>query len=66
LAFFASTAESKKTVTLENLKGLEKLSNLYNFEIDYFKFDIDELKKQLKPLKNLKQYKIKHKVHENI
>lgn len=66
LTLFASTMESKKTVTLENLNGIDKLINLSDFKIDYFKFDIDELKKKLKPLKNLKQYEVKHQVYENI
>lgn len=66
LILFASTMESKKTVTLENLNGIEKLINLSDFKIDYFKFDIDELQKKLKPLKNLKQYKVRHQVYENM
>jgi len=66
LTLFASTTETRKTVTLENLNGLEKLSNLYSFEIDYFKFDMEELKGKLKQLKKLKQYKIKNDTYENI
>lgn len=66
LTLFASTMESRKTVNIENLNGLEKLSNLRSFEIDYFKFDMDVLKAKLKQLKKLKQYKIKNETYENI
>ena len=66
LTLFASTMESRKTVTLENLNGIEKLSNLHSFEIDYFKFDMEKLKDKLKQLKNLKQYKVKNQTYENI
>ncbi len=66
LTLFASTMESRKTVNLESLKGLEKLSNLEGFEIDYFNFDMEELKEKLKPLKKLKHYKVKNDTHENL
>lgn len=66
LTLFASTMESRKTVTLENLNGIEKLTNLRGFEIDYFKFDMDELKAKLKQLKKLKQYKVKFQTYENV
>jgi len=66
LTLFASTMESRKTVNIESLNGLEKLSNLRSFEIDYFKFDMDVLKAKLKQLKKLKQYKIKNETYENI
>lgn len=65
LTLFASTMESRKTVSLESLDGLEKLSNLEHFEIDYFKYDAEELKQKLKPLKKLKHYKVKNTVFEN-
>ena len=65
ITLFASTTESRKTVTLESLNGLEKLSNLSSFEIDYFKFDMEDLKERLKHLKKLKQYKVKNDTYKN-
>ncbi|MDR2920351.1 MAG: hypothetical protein LBV72_13435 [Tannerella sp.] len=64
-SLFASTPESRKKVTLENLNGLEKLSKLKSFDIGYFKFDIEELKSKLLHLKHLKQYSIDYKTYEN-
>lgn len=66
LSLFASTPECRKTVTLESLNGLEKLSNLESFEIDYFKFDLEELQAKLKQLKKLKTFKISNKTYENL
>jgi hypothetical protein len=46
LFLFESTSERRKTVALRNLSGIEKLRNLNSFEIDYFKFDLEELKRK--------------------
>ena len=65
LSLFASTAESKKAVTLDNLNGIENLSNLQYFEIDYFRFDLKAMQIKLKCLKKLKEYKIGKDVYKN-
>lgn len=66
LSLLASSAESRKTVTLENLNGIEELTNLTGFEIDYFKFDMEELQLKLKKLEKLKTFKVADKTYENI
>jgi len=66
LSLFASTSESRKTVTLENINGIESLSKLKSFEIEYFKFDKTELQAKLKNLKNLIRYKLDRKDYDNL
>ena len=65
LHLFASSTESRKKVTLENLSGIEKLSKLRSLEMGYFRFDTEELKSKLLCLENLKEYSIDYKTYEN-
>lgn len=58
LSLLASTPESNKKVDLENLVGIEKLTQLKSFEISYFRFDIKELKDKLSSLPELKEFTI--------
>lgn len=63
LSLAASTAESRKTVALERIDGIEELSNLSSFEMSYFKVDIEVLHDKLKKLPRLKQYTLNNQVY---
>ncbi|MDA3614332.1 hypothetical protein [Polluticaenibacter yanchengensis] len=65
LSLLASTPESNKKVDLENLVGIEKLTQLKSFEISYFRFDIKELKDKLSSLPELKEFTIDNIKYEN-
>jgi hypothetical protein len=65
LSLFASTPESNKKVNLDNLLGIEKLTNLKSLNISYFRFNIEQLKEKLLALTELKQFKIDNTTYEN-
>ncbi|MDR2948491.1 MAG: hypothetical protein LBV71_04730 [Prevotella sp.] len=65
LSMWGSTYESAKFITLDNLDGIETLSNLTELEIKFYRFDIDDLKHRLKGLKYLKSYTVDKNIYQN-
>ena len=54
----ASTTESKKTVNLTTLSGLETLRKLKDIELKYYKFDLEDAKKRLSLNPTLRLFKV--------
>ena len=54
----ASTTESKKTVNLTTLSGLETLRKLKNIELKYYKLDLEDAKKRLSSNPALRLFKV--------
>lgn len=54
----ASTTESKKTVNLTTLSGLETLRKLKDIELKYYKFDLEDAKKRLSLNLTLRLFKV--------
>ena len=54
----ASTTESKKTVILTTLSGLETLRKLKNIELKYYKLDLEDAKKRLSSNPALRLFKV--------
>lgn len=54
----ASTSESKKTVNLTTLSGLETLKKLKDVELKYYKLDMEDAKKRLSSNSTLRHFKV--------
>ncbi len=65
LSLFASTTESNKKVSLDDLSGIENLAKLKTFEIAYFRFDNREMANRLSFLKELKEFAIDNIKYKN-
>ena len=58
LYMFASTTESRKTVNLTTLSGLETLKKLKEVEFKYYKLDLEDAKKRLSSNPTLRHFKV--------
>ena len=65
LTLHASTAESRKRVSIEHLSGIEQLENLTSLDLAYFNFDQEEMRRRIRGIKSLKNYKIDNTEYEN-
>lgn len=54
----ASTMESRKTVNLTTLSGLETLKKLKDIELKYYKLDLEDAKKRLSSNPTLRLFKV--------